>query len=244
MSLSEMKKKYGRKVVSTALVGSLLFSTNVMANAKAIEKDEDKQDTRVEVNTNYNVFVNGKVSNVDIQFINKNVYLPVRDVCESIGADVVWSEKVTYITKNDLQLFVMPGFNYYGIVNLDTNEKDFKEMKTEALYCNDKLYAPIELFSEFGENIYLDTVNNKVVIDKSYNADFMSGKSLKEFNLQEKRDIYFDGKLIDNGTAEFLQESNTYMAFEDENGLYIYSYQYFIDTDKNVEANNARRLIK
>ena len=66
MEIKNLKEKYGTKVLSTLLAGSIMMSMATAANAKEIEK-EGKNDTVLEqVDNQYNVIVNGRLLKVNV----------------------------------------------------------------------------------------------------------------------------------------------------------------------------------
>ena len=163
MEIKNLKEKYGTKVLSTLLAGSIMMSMATAANAKEIEK-EGKNDTVLEqVDNQYNVIVNGRLLKVNV--LN---YLPVRQIVESVNGEVNWQKAITYITINGKQYMVSPYSNLLGLADEVTSERYIIEMSKEVVYYNNMLYAPIEMFKIIGSNIQINEDTKTVIISKRF----------------------------------------------------------------------------
>lgn len=106
MEIKNLKEKYGTKVLSTLLAGSIMMSMATAANAKESKK-EGKNDTVLEqVDNQYNVIVNGRLLKVNVLKYHADTYLPVNQIVESVNGEVNWQKAITYITINGKQYMV------------------------------------------------------------------------------------------------------------------------------------------
>ena len=217
MEIKNLKEKYGTKVLSTLLTGSIMMSMATAANAKEIEK-EGKNDTVLEqVDNQYNVIVNGRLLKVNVLNYHADTYLPVRQIVESVNGEVNWQKAITYITINGKQYMVSPYSNLLGLADEVTSERYIIDMSKEVVYYNNMLYAPIEMFKIIGSNIQINEDTKTVIISKDLNEKF--GK------------IVYDGVEIDQETAIILQQDTNNIVIETVDGLYIYSYQYMSEIE-------------
>lgn len=228
MEIKNLKEKYGTKVLSTLLTGSIMMSMATAANAKEIEK-EGKNDTVLEqVDNHYNVIVNGRLLKVNVLNYHADTYLPVRQIVESVNVEVNWQKAITYITINGKQYMVSPYSNLLGLADEVTSERYIIEMTKEVVYYNNMLYAPIEMFKIIGSNIQINEDTKTVIISKDLNYI----NTLQNYNLQEKfGKIVYDGVEIDQETAIILQQDTNNIVIETVDGLYIYSYQYMSEIE-------------
>ena len=226
--IKNLKEKYGTKVLSTLLTGSIMMSMATAANAKEIEK-EGKNDTVLEqVDNQYNVIVNGRLLKVNVLNYHADTYLPVRQIVESVNGEVNWQKAITYITINGKQYMVSPYSNLLGLADEVTSERYIIEMSKEVVYYNNMLYAPIEMFKIIGSNIQINEDTKTVIISKDLNYI----NTLQNYNLQEKfGKIVYDGVEIDQETAIILQQDTNNIVIETVDGLYIYSYQYMSEIE-------------
>ena len=168
MEIKNLKEKYGTKVLSTLLTGSIMMSMATAANAKEIEK-EGKNDTVLEqVDNQYNVIVNGRLLKVNVLNYHADTYLLVRQIVESVNGEVNWQKAITYITINGKQYMVSPYSNLLGLADEVTSERYIIEMSKEVVYYNNMLYAPIEMFKIIGSNIQINEDTKTVIISKRF----------------------------------------------------------------------------
>lgn len=150
--------KINKKAVSAVLCGSLLMSAASAAELKNVSA----------VKNALCIKTDGNYLMSESYITEENFYLPLRDVCESLGAEVLWdndtrtvniktgntkSEKYNgeYFKEKAEQIKELPA--YYDSVTIVV---DGETLNSTNFIANDKTYISVDALEALSSNCYLD----------------------------------------------------------------------------------------
>ncbi len=203
-----MKIRFNKKAICAFLASGLILS-----NASAFEMTT--------INTAKDAFcikADGKYLTSESYIYGNVLYLPVRDIAETLGCEVSWNNEtrtVEVITgKEKSSKYNGEYFNkkveaytqlpaYFNSVKILI---DGKELEDSAFIANDKTYVPVNTIEKISSHIYLDQLSASFrVYSKSYNTDdaFMTYGD-KKVNKDDFMDI-----------VDFIYQGNTSAVITD-----------------------------
>lgn len=206
--ISNMKKVK----VATAIFGIVTaMSITVNASEPAVLKT---------VKDAYNVKTNGFYINADNYVYNNNLYVPLRDLCESLGAEVLWDDETRTVTVNSgvnktdkykgeyeenrlLTQNIADISVYPNTITLKLNGND---TETDNFILDGKTYVPFEIVSRLSEHYFVDNSSKSV---KLYNEIFNSNNDYAYINGEKlSKDDLFD-------IVDFVYSGNISNALKD-----------------------------
>lgn len=253
--LRELTRGASRVVLPLCAAGLFMFSAGIVnTEAKAYEMNAPK--TTYQDYLNYDgvkVFVNGRYVDFDTNLgypIGRNGrnYVPVRVVAETFGAKVTWDkwEQKVIICKGKERVELFVGSNKIVYIN-DATKMDAKEVNStidaKPFFHNGRTYVPVRaIFEYFGCDVNWDGNTKTITVTSKNFTDSLglNGKqvSIKIVDINKYSTIIYDGVEVKKDYVNLLKNCNDYKAFDENDRLYIFSFQYL------YELNNMYKTYK
>lgn len=178
----------------------------------------------------YNVKINGFYLTSGNYLYESKLYVPVRDLCESLGAEVLWDDVAKTVT-------VKAGENqtdrYKGEYNGDsltvqdisditvypdaiTLKLNGSDIQTDNFILDGKTYVPVDVVSTLSEHYFVDNSSKSV---KLYNEIFntksdyayINGEEVSKDDLFDIADFVYGGD-ISNGLKDSFSSLDNYFT--------------------------------
>jgi len=192
--------KMNKKIISALLVSGLFVSS---ASALELTNIDTAKDA-------FCIKADGVYLTSENYVYNNVLYVPLRDVAESLGAEVTWNEESRTIEittgKEKSSKYNGEYFNkrveaytqlpaYFNSVKILI---DSKELEDSAFIANDKTYVPINTIEKISSHIYLDQTTSSIrFYSPSYNTDgsFMTygDKKVNKDDFMDILDFVYQG---------------------------------------------------
>lgn len=243
-----------KKAVSTMLAGALIFNGGALLQADAFSFD--KPVTTYEdfvVDNGIKIFINGRLVEFNDSigypyFSNGRTMIPLRAVADTFNAHVGWNNNkaTAYVDKHGKETLVRVGTNLIVYSDEGTAEINGKtiELDTISESKNGRTYVPLRaVFECFGLEVRWDANTLTAHIETQDNFPFVDFKdkkvmSISEVDMNKYSKIIYDGQEINKQYIDVLKNSNQYKVVEENNVVYIFSYQYLMDINYLYEKVN------
>lgn len=176
----------------------------------------------------YNVKTNGFYLNSNNYLYDSKLYVPLRDLCESLGAEVLWDDATRTVT---VKAGETPTEKYKGEYNAEslttqaisditvypnTINLNFNGNDTEAdnFILDGKTYVPVEIVSELSEHYFVDNSSKSVKLyNEIFNGEkayaYINGEKLTKEDLFDIADFVYSGN-VSNGLRDNFASLDTY----------------------------------
>ncbi len=213
--------KLNKKIFSAILASGILVTSAAAAEMTPIDAAKNA----------FCIKADGTYLSSENYVYNNAVYVPLRDVCEALGAEVLWDNDTRTITvtsgkeksdKYNGEYFSQAAENlaqlpaYFDSVKIII---DGKETAGTSFILNDKTYVSADVIAQASSHIYLDrTTTSLRVYSDSYNTDdsFASygDKKLTKEEFMEIVSFVYQGDITAPMSDGFAALDN-YLLFND-----------------------------
>lgn len=199
IKINIIKVIMGGALILTISMSSLESSLNI--SHAAIVYTESQLQYALKNNA-VNVIVNKKIMNPENKsFVLDGItYVPIRDICEAIGADVIWDSKSNYakIYTDTTNLEFQIG-DIYCILN------SVRVEMPQSIIVNDRVMVPLKFLSEsFGFHTRWNETLKTAIISST--ANFPSEKDLENIVFSSTKAKAILQKEIESQTSSYSQE--------------------------------------
>lgn len=258
-----LKRGTIKRAAAVALAGSMLFSVGAMeASAYSLDKPEFSYSDFLGYN-GAKIFINGRFVEFNKETgypmsVNGTTYVPVSVVEKVFGAHIFCSSETNrvFMSKHGSELRLRVGRDdkiFVSDLNDPLKTRVNGTTKNQPFVSNGITYVPLrEVFESFGCKVVWNGSTNSinVVSDYEKNSQYIDFKDenvleLKEVDFSKKYSkIIYDGQEVDADYLKLLMNSNEYKVIEQDNILYVFSYQYLIDVNYiyGVHTNRKNNL--
>ncbi len=230
------------KVISALTAFVALMSTSAFASEPEILKTAKNA---------YNIKTNGSYLSSSNYLYNNNLYVPLRDVCESLGAEVGWNEETRTITVtngnvktdkykgayNEESLTVNTTFNINAYQNTVTLTINGKNVETDNFILDGKTYVPASIVGQLASHYFVDNSSKSL---KLYNSLFVNDDAYAYANGERlTKEDFLD-------IADFVYSGNVSNALKDGftslDNYFIQSYSV-IKTAESLKIDVSDKTI-
>lgn len=158
---------------------------------------------------NIKVAVNGNTLSFDVnpQIINGRTMVPLREIFENLGAEIIWDDetKTVIATKDSLNVYVTLDSDKMKVVDSSDGSEKYISLDSPATSINGRTLVPVRVIAEaFNCNVTWNNTTKIVSIktNKTDNSNKTSTNSLIKMN--EDQSVYksIEGKWIQTSYSE------------------------------------------
>ena len=239
-----IKGLVGKRILPTALAGSLIFSSAVTNNCEAYNLEEPTISYEDYLEDEIKVFINGRYVQFDDETGYPFIYegstlIPLRVVSEAFGARVKWNKdsQSVYVCKYDKEAIVKVGSDEITYNDLDKGVSETYSSSIGAIIKDGRTYIPLRgLFEAFSMNVRWESEKKEIHIETTEDLEYIDFKEsvvidIEDLELDDYDSFMFDGVAVSKDYVRILKNSNQYKVVIEGREAKILSLQYLYNID-------------